>query len=284
MKQAGFATEQYATRVTSDLLYAERYFASPAYLRLQGKPALFVFPYGDVDPHLDWALIRGALTAPVTLISKDPDPTNPAHDQQFDGFYAWVQPSDGQWATDGKEWGAKYLRGFYSTMRDPVYRNKVAVGGVWPGFDDSLAPWKGINRFISRQGQRVWDKAWHRAEKFHARIVMIATWNDFEEGTDVEFGVPMGIDMEAATPEVLLRSSPLQVTWDQTRGDGILQIYRDGTLIYDQRHSSGVFLSLASERTYEVKVWMPDCPTPLVKAVKIRCQDPIPRVTPIAVE
>jgi hypothetical protein len=113
---------------------------------------------------------------------------------------------------------------------------------------------------------------------------MIATWNDFEEGTDVEFGVPMSVDMETKTPEVLLRSLPLQVNWDRARGDGVLQVYRDGARIYNQRQPSGVFLSLGSEHAYEIKVWVPDCPTPLAQTVKIRRQDPIPRVTPIAAD
>ena len=56
----------------------------------------------------------------------------------FDGFYAWVQPAASTWLTDGTEWGHDYLTWFYSVMAGlaPTYTNKVAIGGVWPGFDD----------------------------------------------------------------------------------------------------------------------------------------------------
>jgi hypothetical protein len=114
--------------------------------------------------------------------------------------------------------------------------------------------------------------------------VMIATWNDFEEGTDVEFGdenmefgADMVVNMEDPTPEVLVRSSPFQVGWNDARGPLTLQVYADGTLIHNQVQPSGVFLSLPSGQpyAYEVKLWL-DGQHAVSKAVKVRKQDPIP--------
>ncbi len=263
----------YQDLVISDLRYGEqRYFSSPAYLRLEGRPALFVFPYDDVDPNLTWSAIRAALDNPVTLLDKDPDPI---HAADFDGFYAWVQAV---WNPDGKEWGEGYLRWFYPTMRRE-YASKFSVAGVWAGFDDSLVPppW-GNQRFISRQEGRVWGWAWALANEKQGRypaMVMIATWNDFEEGTDVEFGVNMVVDMEDPMPDVLMRSSPFQVVWNDARGPLTLQVYRHGDLIHSQIHPPGVFLSLPSGHAYEVKLWV-DGEHTLSKAVKIRRPDPIP--------
>jgi hypothetical protein len=150
VKEAG-VKRAYQDIVVSDLRYGEqRYFSSPAYLKLAGRPALFVFPYDEVDKKLNWPAIRAALSNPVTLLDRDPDL---AHVGSFDGFYAWVQAN---WMADGSEWGEGYLRWFYETMRSEPYASKLSVGGVWPGFDDSLPPW-GQQRFISRQGGRVWD-------------------------------------------------------------------------------------------------------------------------------
>ena len=111
---------------------------------------------------------------------------------------------------------------------------------------------------------------------------MIATWNDFEEGTDVEFGdenmefgADMVVNMEDPTPQVLVRSSPFQVGWNDARGPLTLQVYRHGDLIHSQVHPPGVFLSLPSEHAYEVKLWL-DGEHTLSKAVKVRKQDPIP--------
>jgi len=178
-------TTAYTTRVISDLLDARRYFTMPAYLRVFGHPALFVFPYETVDPYIDWAEVRSHIT--VTLFDKDPNPGDPVHDAQFDGFFAWVQPTASQWLTDGTEWGEGYLTWFYNTMATSTYSDKVAVGGVWPGFDDSLASW-GSGRYMWRRCGQTWCDTWSIAAQYNPPIVMIDTWNDFEEGTDIEFG------------------------------------------------------------------------------------------------
>jgi hypothetical protein len=185
---AGVPTTAYQTRVISDLLYARRYLTLPAYLLVNRHPAVFVFPYDDVDPHIDWTEVRSQLGITVTLLDKDPDPDHLGHDAQFDGFYAWVQPTAGEWLPDCTEWGEGYLTWFYNTMASPPYAEKGTVGGVWPGFDDSLAPW-GSGRCMSRRCGQTWRDTWRFVKQYKPPIVMIQTWNDFEEGTDVEFGI-----------------------------------------------------------------------------------------------
>lgn len=276
MPQAGLASADFMERATLDLSYADgQYLSSPAYLKLAGKPALFVFPFPDVDPHLDWTLLRDALSGhQVTLLDKDPDPGDPAHDAAFDGFFAWVQPGAGGWDPFGLEWGEDYLRWFYPTLGSVDYSGKLAVGGVWPGFDDSLASW-GADRFMSRAEGDVYTRTWNLATEHGAEIVLIATWNDYEEGTDIEHGVRMRVDMEAVLPEILMRSSPLEVTWDPARGAGVLQVYENGVLIHEEQALPPVVLTLTSGTAYELKLWTGD-PSPLVRTVKIRRQDPHP--------
>lgn len=187
VRTAETITTAYESRVISDLLYARHYFTMPAYLHINEYPALFVFPYPDVDPYIDWARVREQLNVTVTLLDEDPNPYSPTHDAQFDGFYAWVQPTAGQWLTDCTEWGEGYLRWFYETMASPPYADKVTVGAVWPGFDDSLAPWGSGRCMWPRCGQ-TWRDTWSLAVQYNPPIVMIDTWNDFEEDTDIEYG------------------------------------------------------------------------------------------------
>lgn len=176
------------TRVISDLLYASKYFTSPAYLMMNGHPALFIFPYDLYDSYINWQSIREQLPVTVTLLDKDPDPANPAHDDLFDGFYAWVQPTAGQWEADGEEWGEGYLGWFYATMANPPYTDKITVGGVWPGFDDTLASW-GSGRYMWRRCGQTWYDTWRLFKESGPPYVMIDTWNDFEEGSDIENGI-----------------------------------------------------------------------------------------------
>jgi hypothetical protein len=92
------------------------------------------------------------------------------------------------WRPDGAEWGEGYLRWFYATMARPAYTGKIAVGGVWPGFDDSGAAW-GSGRSIGRRCGWTWRDTWRLVEEHRPPIVLIATYNDYEEGTAIEQGV-----------------------------------------------------------------------------------------------
>lgn len=208
-------TISYTNIVLNDLLYAKQYFSMTAYLRMTtttgitNAPAIFVFPYDNVDPYIDWAYIRNQLTTslgiPVILLDKDPKPWDPTHINNFNGFYAWVQPANTGWKTDGTEWGKDYLYWFYhDTMNTITYSNKIAIGGVWPGFDDSLASW-GSHRYMGRRCGQTWRDTWGLTPTYTVTsilpFVMIETWNDFEEGTFVE-----GTDIERGRGVCLIPS------------------------------------------------------------------------------
>jgi hypothetical protein len=190
-------------------MFHETYLSSKAaghqaYLTYQGRPVIFIFPTGK---HTDWSRVRA-------MVSKWPDPplliqeNLPGADvDAFDGFYAWVQPGAKGWAADGSNWGEDYLTEFYQTMH-AKHADKIIVGAEWASFDDSKASW-GLNRHISaRCGQTFTDTSnlWH---KFFPPddllpFVMVETWNDHEEGTAVEDGLPTcngaNVPATASTP------------------------------------------------------------------------------------
>jgi hypothetical protein len=158
-----------------------------AYLTYEGRPVIFIFPKGR---HTDWNKVRTLVnkwSAPPWLIYENlPGPDADA----FDGFYAWVSPVQGG---NGSNWGEQYLNSFYQTMQSK-YSDKIIVGGVWSSFDDSKASW-GLNRQISaRCGQTFADTSnfWHKyfPSDDPPPFMMIETWNDHEEGTAIEDGIP----------------------------------------------------------------------------------------------
>jgi hypothetical protein len=183
-------TISYTNLVLNDLLYARRYLTMTAYLTMTvgitTAPAIFVFPYDTIDPYIDWSYVRNHLGIPVILLDKDPNPLDPTHDANFDGFYAWVWTPE--WKPNGTAWGKDYLIWFYETMKNnSAYSNKITIGGVWPGFNDSLASW-GSGRYIWRRCGQTWRDTWALTNAYNPPFVMIDTWNDFEEGTDIEYG------------------------------------------------------------------------------------------------
>ncbi|HJS98815.1 MAG TPA: endo-1,3-alpha-glucanase family glycosylhydrolase [Terriglobales bacterium] len=185
--------------VVNDLRYAyDRYIgpqAGPsreAYLRYDGRPLIFIFPKNSGT---DWQQVRQA-------VESWPDPDRPLlitqayggrYADAFDGFYAWVGPGTQGWATDGSHWGGRYLDNFYQTMI-AKYPEKIAVGAAWPGFDDSRAPWS-QNRHISPRCGKTFEDTLRMFRAYYndsrpLPFLMIDTWNDYEEGTAIEKGLP----------------------------------------------------------------------------------------------
>ena len=161
-----------------------------AYLSYEGRPVIFIFPKGG---YTNWDLVRTHVNkwSPQPLLIYENLPGKYA--EAFDGFYAWISPGEKGWAPDGGDWGDQYLSNFYQAMSSK-YADKIIVGGAWAGFNDAKASW-GLNRHISaRCGQTYIDtfNLWrtYLPSDDPPPFIMIETWNDHEEGTAIEDGIP----------------------------------------------------------------------------------------------
>lgn len=183
--------------IISDLQYAYDHYIGPhavvprdSYLQYQDRPMIFIFPKGG---HADWSRIRQTVNSwdnPPLLIMKD---IRPQQAGSFDGFYAWINPGKQGWQPNGSNWGEQYLDSFYKTMAAD-YPNKIAVGGAWPGFNDTKASWSQDRKMDYRCGRTFADtlRLFRRYydQQRPLPFLMIETWNDYEEGTAIERGVP----------------------------------------------------------------------------------------------
>lgn len=164
--------------------------ARDAYVRYQGRPVIFIFPKRG---NTDWSRVRQAVStwdSPPLLVYKDNPP--PKYEGEFDGFYAWVHPGPKGWAPDGSNWGGRYLETFYDNMKQR-HPDKLIVGTVWPGFDDTKASWS-LNRHIDRRCGKTFEDTLHMFRENDnpdrpMPFLLIATWNDYEEGTQIEDGI-----------------------------------------------------------------------------------------------
>ncbi len=164
--------------------------AHSAYLVYQGRPVVFIFPKRG---RTNWDQVRQFVNTwetPPWLIYKDEPPAQYA--KNFDGQYAWVHPSR-KWMADGSDWGREYLENFYTKMRTK-YPDKIVVGGAWPGFNDTRASWS-LNRHMDPRCGKTFEETLSLFRRYYddnhpLPFLMIATWNDYEEGTAIEAGLP----------------------------------------------------------------------------------------------
>jgi hypothetical protein len=160
-----------------------------SYLRYFGHPVIFIWPKGG---RTDWARVRQHVDSwadPPLLIYKD---EKSQYADLFDGFYAWIHPGKQGWQADGSNWGEQYLENFYSRMTTE-HSDKIIVGAAWPGFDDRRASW-GEKRFMDRRCGRTFEQTLQYYRRYHSDknplpFLLIATWNDHEEGTAIERGI-----------------------------------------------------------------------------------------------
>ena len=161
-----------------------------AYLTFDGRPIIFVFPHGT---HTDWAKVRKVVDqwspAPLLIQENLPGP----HPDAFDGFYPWVNPGSEGWSLDGKNWGENYLADFYIHMAEK-YPDKMTVGGAWPQFDDRKASWS-LNRHMDARCGQTYTDTLGLWKKYYAAdqtipFILVQTWNDYEEGSQIETGIP----------------------------------------------------------------------------------------------
>ena len=179
-------------QLISDLGYAAEHFeGSPAYLRFDGRPALFFF--GLEKYAIDWRSVRHALPLnPLLFFRNSGAFSNP----DSDGAYSWIAPET---AGPGDPMALEYLERFYSKAQTS---DKIAMGSAYKGFDDAEAGW-GKGRVIDQQCGQTWLATFAEVDHFYSSkhplaALIIPTWNDYEEGTEIETGIDNCVSMQAS--------------------------------------------------------------------------------------
>src|SRR5438067_12996835 len=93
-----------------------------------------------------------------------------------------------------------YLTYFYQTAQQ--YSRKLPVGTCYKGFDDTLASWT-ANRHMQQQCGQTWLATFNKANSWWSTADQLAwfqlvTWNDYEEGTEIETGIDNCVGVPAS--------------------------------------------------------------------------------------
>jgi len=139
--------------------------------------------------------------------------------EQSDGGFTWVSPSSGGTAASQDDWGNKSQLDSQLSTESSALASGVKganglpityVAGAWKGFDDRMANWSpswssgapipapvpagSYPRTTSQRCGTNWLDTFAETGQYfntsnQAPFLMVGTWDDYEEGTEVETGI-----------------------------------------------------------------------------------------------
>ena len=190
---------------------AQTYFSSPAYWRINGHPMLTTYDMDRHYPGIDWSAVAAAVPGNPVYIFQDYAGFDHA---VTSGSFAWAVPTD-------KTFGMNYLRKFYTAAL--AHPEETPIGANYKGFNDTLASW-GLNRIMAQQCGQTWLMTFDKINSYYSSskeldALQLVTWNDYEEGTELETGIDNCLAISAS-----VAANSLQ--WNITGQENTLDHYR----------------------------------------------------------
>jgi hypothetical protein len=182
MLDAGGVTGDPTTSVVAALNYIRTtYQTSPAYMFKGGRP---VDPFFGVETlAVNWATVQASVAGnPIYVFENSSGFTlSPS-----DGAFAWVGAFD-----NPDDWGQSYLDSFYSAALSHPTEHTFA--STKKGFNDTMAAWS-MDRIINQNCGSTWLNTFKQINNYYSQTnqlesLQLVTWNDYEEGTEIETGI-----------------------------------------------------------------------------------------------
>jgi hypothetical protein len=168
----------------------DRYGSHPSYLRVGGRPVIFTYA-ASLLPSADWteviARLRSSGRNPLLI----GDFTRSVLLEAFDGEYQYSNVfSSGDALAAVNRTESLRVRTF--NLLRPNDRRRVWVASVTPGFDDSHLVDRQTPRIVDRSQGAVYDDQWSSAIDTRADWIVVTSWNEWWENTEIEPGERYG--------------------------------------------------------------------------------------------
>lgn len=211
------------------------------YLHYNLEPVIFIWNYSGYLSPVDYS-------SAIEHVFSDRDPVviwNEIDESAVDyvnSFYPWVQG----FSADGSNWGQGYLTWFYNTIASNTNLD-FATAGVWPGFDDRQCSW-GQDRWIDRNDGLVYDETWKFVHNYNGTLplkwVYIETWNDWNEGSEIEPSSEFGFSCLQQTIEQISAFKNISINLEDSAFLASTKIYEAALLIENSNRDSTVYYPL----------------------------------------
>jgi len=173
-------------RAVDDLVYIlDRYGAHPAFLKLDGKPVVFI--YGRIMNQVTMAEWPEIITLARERTGKDfvliADGYREGNARVFDGIH--VYNICGALREKPLEFIRDYARrSFPAAVKLAKGNARIACITIIPGYDDRKIRTPGIN--APRHGGQTYRALWQEAIAADPDWVVITSWNEWHEGSEIE--------------------------------------------------------------------------------------------------
>ncbi len=185
----------------ADLDYLlKQYGSDKAWLRVDGKPVIFVYgrALGALPPsawHDVIAQVRRDNPGGVVLIA---DSFKPEYVAEFDGASTYNITGQTQRKTPAEV--AAWAHTAYPKMVAAA-QGKISTVTVIPGYDDTHVGRPAPRPVTDRYGGETYRALWKEAIAARPDWVLITSWNEWHEGSEIEPSVQYGSTILDATAE-----------------------------------------------------------------------------------
>lgn len=179
-----------ASGVTADLVsLLDRHGHERAWLRVGGDPVVFLYASHRLRPRV-WDAVRARLVASgrrVFLVADAPSPDwlleRPDWLRRFDALHVYTPVV---FQARGRDVGGVYRR--YADLAHAAGRPFVPA--VAPGFDDRQVRTPGT--LVDRADGATYDRSWQAARAVDPPWILVSSWNEWHEGSEIEPSVEHG--------------------------------------------------------------------------------------------
>jgi glycoprotein endo-alpha-1,2-mannosidase len=186
----------------------ETYGHHPAFFKQDGIPVIFVygFPLGLISLE-NWEDVFHQVTSEALFIADtfDPEALN-----IFDGCHTYNPVTLSEEDTDRMYWTASIQAYYYG---------KIFAATVVPGYDDRIIRYPGI--YVPRENGAFYESRWNVATSNSPHWILITSWNEWHEGTEIEPSLEYGFAYLDSTKAY--RDEWIMIGGD-VNGDGAIDI------------------------------------------------------------
>lgn len=191
-------------RAVNDLVYlVTRYTRSKAFLRANGQPVIFV--YGRVMgqvPLASWEEILRRAHAKAGKFLLIADGYREDYARLFDGVHEYNNCGSVKGKSPGelRAWAAGHYTRAVGLARQ---HSRISCVTIIPGYDDTKIRKPGLK--AERQDGQVYRELWEEAIRAKPDWVLITSWNEWHEGSEIEPSLEYGDKYLSLTGEYARR-------------------------------------------------------------------------------